>query len=103
MKEWKAVITRIESHERVSTNDKGEEETDASHDVYIAYDYEGKHYEREMSHYSSGMYEGKEVKIFINPDNPSDISAPGDIFLSLGLTAFGALLLFFGLYGFPEP
>jgi hypothetical protein len=102
MKPHKAVITKIESHSKLTTNSDGEEETETSRTVHIAYDYDGRRYERELNYYSIGMREGREIEIFIDPRDPSKISSRGDRAASLILAVMGAILLFVGLYSFME-
>ncbi|MDR3278880.1 MAG: DUF3592 domain-containing protein [Synergistaceae bacterium] len=99
----KAVITRIERRESMRNNlivknDEDEDETNVSYTVHIAYDYNGAKYERELGHYIVGMKEGKEVEIFINPDNPSDISSKGALLGPVILVVMGAIILAVGVY-----
>lgn len=48
---------------------------DTSHDVYVNYEYDGEEYTNvPLNYYSSSMYEGKNITIKINPDNPSEPS-----------------------------
>lgn len=44
---------------------------DVNHSVYVSYYYNGTKYENvRLSEYSSSMYEGKEIKIMVDPGNP---------------------------------
>lgn len=79
-----ATITDIEtSHYRSN----GKTRTD--HDVTVEYSYNGKDFNRELGYYTSGMYEGQQIEISINPDNP------GEIMTSTYLA--GTLLIVFAL------
>ena len=61
--EVSAVISEIESYR----NSDG----DLNHRVYVSYSYGGQRYEDiRLNEYSSGMYEGKEIKVMLDPDNP---------------------------------
>jgi hypothetical protein len=97
MTPWRALITRIKTRESVVTKANDDEEREVSHTVYIGYDYGGKHYERELGHYSIGMREGKEIEIFLDPSDPSKISSRGDRMFSFVLLIFGVVLLAVGL------
>ena len=46
---------------------------DEEHDVYVAYSVDGKEYNALSDTYSSSYFEGKEITIFYNPDNPAQI------------------------------
>ena len=43
------------------------------YNVIVEYVVDGEVYERTLNEYNSGMYEGKEIEIYYNPDNPSEI------------------------------
>jgi hypothetical protein len=46
---------------------------DTDHTAYIEYQVNGRTYNDRLSYYSSGLYEGKKIKIYYDPDNPSQI------------------------------
>lgn len=49
--------------------------TTSHHNVYVSYTYDGKLYDKVyLRTYVAGMYEGKNIKIYCNPDNPEEIS-----------------------------
>lgn len=68
--ETDAIITDIDVYRRSSG---GESKT--SRIVWIRYGFDGEEYENTLGYYSSGMRKGDSVKIYVNPDNPSDIKA----------------------------
>lgn len=78
-----ATITDISNYRR-SVN-----ESDA-HDVYVAFTVKGKRYEGRISGWDSGMYIGKKITVFYNPQNPwefhHDSSLMWVIFMLLGFS-----------------
>ena len=75
--ETTAVISRIET---------GMLQSD--HDVYVSYTVDGKDYETRSNVYDSRYYEGKEIKVFYDPENPEkiygDTKLLGTIFIIIG-------------------
>lgn len=63
-----ATISDIRTH--TSRSSSGKRRT--YHDVYVEYEYEGESFYEELDHYNSGMREGDEVEILIDPHNPSN-------------------------------
>lgn len=58
-----AVISEIESYR--------DSDGEVWHRIYVNYYYGGEKYENvRLNEYSSNMYEGKEIKIMLDPDNP---------------------------------
>lgn len=88
--ETEAVITTIGVHR------SGD---DTTHDVYISYVYEGREYDNvRLSFYSSDMYEGKTIIVYIDPENPRHAMSKGeDIFM---LIVFGFMGTVFSFIGF---
>ncbi len=70
-----AEITRIES-DSYKRNGK----THNDYDVWVEYEADGEIYEEELNYYSSGMYEGKKINIYYEPDNPSEIITSQKLF-----------------------
>ena len=65
---------------------------DRHHNVYVTYDHDGITYENvRLGEYSSSMYEGKEIEILCDPQNP------GRIKTGLGIYMGGAIFGFMGL------
>lgn len=63
-----AIITSIESYR--------DSDGDRDYDVYVEYSYGGQYYQdKRLNMYSSSMYEGKEIEILVDRDNPERISA----------------------------
>ena len=96
--EVSAEITQIESYRDI--------DGDISHRVYVTYSYGGKTYENvNLQEYSSGMYEGKEITLLVQPDDLYNVSTGliniliGGIFVGIGfiflLICIIALILFF--------
>ncbi len=69
-----ATITEIDTY-RTRSNGKNK----TRHDVFIEYEVDGKTYNRELNYYTSSMYEGKEIEVMYNPDNPADARADENI------------------------
>ncbi|MBQ8175451.1 MAG: DUF3592 domain-containing protein [Oscillospiraceae bacterium] len=84
-----ATITEIDTY-RTRSNGK----TKTHHNVFIEYEIDGKTYNRELNYYTASMYEGKEIEVMYNPDNPADARANDDfawiILVFMGLI-FGTL------------
>ena len=45
--------------------------------IFVRYEFDGKNYLTELTNYSEIMTEGKTITIFVNPNNPEDITALG--------------------------
>ena len=86
--EISAEIVNIE-YKRKSNNEK-------EYDVFVSYKYEGEAYENiEISLYDSSMYVGKNINIYIDPDNPSKthIKSTGLNIIVFGGGAIGFILI----------
>ncbi len=82
-----AEITDIDTH-----RERRGSKTKTYHDVYIEYDYNGRHYSEELSYYSSGMAVGDKITVLIDPDKPErNMSDPGVI--------IGIFLVFVFVFG----
>lgn len=71
---------------------------DEDYDAYVDYVYKGKKYtDVHLSYYSLSMREGKKIKIYIDPNNPTSISGAnylmlfGGFFLAIALVGFYAM------------
>lgn len=84
------VITKIESHH----NSEGEN----SHTVYVSYEYGGSIYsDVRLNSYSSSMYEGKEITLYCDPDNPRRIQTDSMLYLGPGiLMGIGCIFMLVG-------
>lgn len=71
---------------------------DEHHTVYVRYTFEGKEYETGLSEYSSSMYIGKSVRLYVDPGNPYSVKSKSMIyFLPIMLMGMGALFACVGL------
>lgn len=66
--ETQAVITDIET---IKTRNNGK--TKISYSVFIEYTFEGVQYDNMLGYYSSGMHKGQVVKIYVDPESPTNI------------------------------
>ncbi len=71
------------------------------HNVYVTYQYDGRVYEDiELNFYRSGMYEGQEIPLLCDPENPGHVKSPGGmllleiVFLLIGILFMGIALVF---------
>ncbi|MGN1481156.1 DUF3592 domain-containing protein [Porcipelethomonas sp.] len=51
-----------------------------SYDVWIEYTVDGDILEEKLNEYNSYMYEGKEIEVYYDPDNPSDVRMESNVF-----------------------
>lgn len=68
------------------------------HRVYVNYTYDGSDYEEvPINSYSSSMYEGKEIELLCNPENPWEIQEKSaGSFLIIILSGMGILFILVG-------
>ena len=92
-----AEITGISSY-RASDGDR-------RHNVYVTYQYDGRVYEDiELNFYRSGMYEGQEIPLLCDPENPGHVKSPGGmllleiVFLLIGILFMGIALVFIAVF-----
>lgn len=64
--------------------------------VYVSYTVDGKEYESMLSGYSSNFYEGKEIKIYYDKDNPNKIGMKSLDLLFLIFPGIGLIFLIIG-------
>lgn len=79
--EIRAVISEIDSYR--------DADGERHHRVYVTYAYGGETFESvRLSEYSSSMYEGKEITLFLNPEKPQNVSTGstvgGIVFITMG-------------------
>lgn len=72
---------------------------DRDYKVYVSYTVEGKEYESVLGGYSSGFYEGKEIEIYYDKDNPNKIGAKSLDLLFLIFPGIGMIFLVIGGIG----
>jgi Protein of unknown function (DUF3592). len=87
--ETMGIITKI-----VSSYDS---DGDSSHNVYVEFSVQGEKYSGEINYYSSGMYEGKDIVIYYNPDNPNDFRGEGATIGTLVFSIIGGVFLVVGI------
>lgn len=88
--ETTGIITRISL--------SGSSEND-SNKVYVSYVAEGNEYESTLSGYSSSFYEGKEIEIYYDKDNPNKIGMKSLDLLFLIFLGLGLISLIIGVTG----
>ena len=86
--ETTGIITEIWSS-RDSDNNR-------NHKVYVSYVAEGNEYESTLNGYSSSFYEGKEIEIYYDKDNPNKIGVKSLDLLFLILPGIGLIFLVIG-------
>lgn len=89
-----AVISEIETYR--------DSDGDRRHNVYVDYVYEGEVYQDVYLHeYNSSMYEGKEITLLCDPDNPGKVDTPMGGYFTGGLLIFMGVI--FGAIGIIPP
>lgn len=81
-------ITEISSYRNTNHN--------RNHEVYVSYIVEGKEYESRLNSYSSSFYEGKEIDIYYDKDNPNKIGVKSLDLLFLIFPGIGLIFLIIG-------
>ena len=85
-----AVITEIEAYRRGSGSDRR-----TYHDVYISYEYDGEEYSGTLSYYTSDMYVGDMVEIYVDSECPWEIRSDSAVLYIV----FGIMAVVFGAVG----
>ena len=67
-----------------------------NHEVYVSYTVDGKEYESRLNSYSSSFYEGKEIKIYYDKDNPNKIGVKSLDLLCLIFPGIGLIFFIIG-------
>lgn len=72
---------------------------DINHRVYVSYVYGGKQYNNvRVSFYSSNMYEGKEITLYCDPENPGKVMVKGSgLFATIMFVAMGIIFTCIGV------
>ncbi len=88
-----AVIDRIETHR--------DSDGDYSHSVYVSYEYQGEYFKGvHLNYYSGDMYEGKQIELLCDRNNPHKVRSKGGELLLVAI--FGGMgLVFFLIGGIP--
>ena len=87
----KGTITEISSY-RDSTGDD-------EHEVYVSYTVGGRRYKSKLNGYSSSFYEGKEIDIYYDKDNPNNIGTKSLDKLFLIFPGIGMIFVIMGVSG----
>lgn len=87
----RAEITDIVRHHHYR---KGKDGND--YDVWIEYTVDGKTYNSRINSYDSSMYVGKEIEVFYDPENPSDVWTDSNVGIII-FTAIGGLFFVLGI------
>ena len=67
-----------------------------NHEVYVSYIADGKEYESMLNGYSSSFYEGKEIDIYYDKDDPSKIGVKSLDLIFLIFPGIGLIFLIIG-------
>jgi len=81
-----AVISNIETYK--------DSDNETQYRVYIQYEYNGDTFEDTLGYWSAGMAVGKEIQIYVNPDNPTEIKSNSvllAVLLSIFIIVFGGI------------
>ncbi len=81
-------ITEIASYRSTNYN--------RNHEVYVSYTVEGKKYKSRLNSYFSNFYEGKEIDIYYDKDNPNKIGMKSLDLLFLIFPGIGLIFLIIG-------
>jgi hypothetical protein len=96
MIETKATITNIES----SCSYGYDDDDDCNYKTTISYRANGKEYTKVLTEYSSTYYEGKEITIHFDKENPNKVITQLSKFLVWMFIGMGALFILIGGIGF---
>lgn len=89
--ETTGAITEISYHNHSRGN--------SSYDVYVSYNVDNTQYESKLNSYSSSFYEGKEIDIYYDKENPSKIGIKSLDLLFLMFPGFGLIFVIIGGIG----
>ena len=85
-------ITEISTYHSNNKNNR-------EYEVYVSYNVDGKEYESKLNSYSSSFYEGKEINIYYDKDNPNKICVKSLDLLFLIFPGVGLIFLTIGGIG----
>lgn len=69
---------------------------DSHHTVFVEFDVDNKEYFGTLNEYNSGMYIGKEVNIYYDPQNPNIFKGSSSKYAGYLLSGFGAIFFLVG-------
>lgn len=72
---------------------------DRHHQVYVDYDYQGREFtDVRLGTYSSSMYEGKEITLKVDPENPRNVKTPhSSMIAGIILAVMGLVFVLIGI------
>lgn len=85
-----ATITRIDTYH--------DSDGDTSHKVYVEYQVDDNLLESKLNTYVSSYYEGKEIDVYYDKNNPSRVQTDGANFLGIIFIVLGGILAIFGAF-----
>lgn len=89
--ETTGIITKIEIY-----RDRNNE---TYHNVFVSYSVNGKGYVSELDVWVSGFYEGKEIKIYYDKNDPTKIGSTASDFMMIFLLILPTIFIIIGLVG----
>ncbi len=72
---------------------------DRAYNVYVTYNVNGREYNSRLNTYASNFYEGKEIDIYYDKDNPYEIGSKSLDYIFLVFPALGLIFLVMGGIG----
>ena len=94
--ETESTVTRVELEEEAHTDANGDR-VEATYTVWVKYTVDGKEYEEDLG----GMSEykaGDKMKIYYNPEDPSQITQTKSLIIPIVILAAGAAALIAGVF-----
>ena len=70
---------------------------DVHHSVFVKFEVDGETYEGQLGQYDSGMYVGKEVTVYYNPDNPHNFKGSNSGFVGYFMIIFASIFFLIGI------
>ena len=88
--ETTGIITNIESYMKSD---------ETYYDVFVTYNVNGREYVSELNVWFSGFYEGKEIKIYYDKNDPTKIGSVASDFMMIFLLILQTIFIIVGLVG----
>lgn len=70
---------------------------DSHHTVFVEFDVDNKEYSGTLNEYNSGMYIGKDITVYYDPQNPNNFKSSSSKFSGYLLSGFGAIFFLVGI------
>lgn len=92
-----ATVDSVRVHQSYSRTSRSGWTND--YDVYVSYEYQGKRYDHiRLTTTSGSMYEGQQIELLINPDDPGEVTPTwGPLFILALLGGLGGTFLIVGV------